>query len=81
LKNNLKFNISSEYWSSFFPERNVIALAVHPPLVHPTHYTGEPSHVSDTEESKVIDVEKLMLQSTTSDIQLQYKEYPSRMEL
>ena len=45
----------NEYWSSFFPTRDLIAYAIQPSLIFPTHYTGEPSHVSDTEHTKVID--------------------------
>lgn len=51
--------ILSEYWSSFFPERNVKALAIYSNIVNPSHYTGEPSHVSDTEVSQILEnVEK-----------------------
>lgn len=48
----------NEYWSSFFPNRNVKAFAIHPPIIFPTHYTGEPSHVSDTEHTQLLDTVK-----------------------
>jgi hypothetical protein len=48
------YKLISEYWASFFPKRNLKAYAIHPPIVNPTHYTGEPSHVSDTEHTKII---------------------------
>jgi hypothetical protein len=56
--NSICFIHKSAYWASFFPERSLHALAVHPPLVHPTHYTGDPSHVSDTEQSQVLNLEE-----------------------
>lgn len=48
----------NEYWSSFFHKRDIIAYAVHPPIIFPTHYTGEPSHISDTENTKLLDTAK-----------------------
>ncbi|XP_046977136.1 glycosyltransferase 25 family member isoform X2 [Vanessa cardui] len=41
-------------WKSYFPNRNLIALSAQPLLVQPTHYTGMPGYVSDTELSSVI---------------------------
>ena len=31
------------------------ALSVHPLLVTPTHYTGEPGYISDTEDAGIIE--------------------------
>ena len=44
----------SVYWSSFFPVRDVKALAIYPAVVNPTHYLGEPSYISDTEFTPVL---------------------------
>ena len=38
-------------WKSHFKRRNLIALSTRPLLLFPTHYTGEPGYVSDTEDS------------------------------
>lgn len=48
----------NEDWSSFFPKRDIIAYAIHPPIIFPTHYTGEPSHISDTENTQILDTAK-----------------------
>jgi hypothetical protein len=55
-KVEFKFSIKnySEYWSSFYNERNLIALAVQPNLISPTHYFGEPNYVSDTEQTNLL---------------------------
>lgn len=58
---------SSKYWSSFYPERNLEALAVQPSLISPTHYTGDPSHVSDTEESAIL--EDIQLEASIDPLQ------------
>ena len=34
--------------------RDLAALSVHPLLVTPTHYTGEPGYISDTEDTGII---------------------------
>ncbi|KAF4522607.1 hypothetical protein B566_EDAN003588 [Ephemera danica] len=41
-------------WKAFYPRRDLKALSVAPLLVFPTHYTGEPGYVSDTEDSNII---------------------------
>lgn len=30
-------------------------LAIYPAIVEPSHYTGEPNHVSDTEETQILE--------------------------
>lgn len=42
-------------WVAHYPVRNLKAFSAHPLLIYPTHYTGEPLYVSDTEDSVVID--------------------------
>lgn len=41
-------------WAAQFPTRNLIILSTNPLLVYPTHYTGEDGHISDTEDSKLV---------------------------
>ncbi|XP_011877481.1 PREDICTED: glycosyltransferase 25 family member isoform X1 [Vollenhovia emeryi] len=41
-------------WAAQFPTRDLIILSTNPLLVYPTHYTGEDGHISDTEESKLV---------------------------
>jgi hypothetical protein len=86
----IKIFSSSEYWNSFYPQRNVIAYAVHPPIISPTHYTGEPSHVSDTENTQVIDNSKFELDmmdnqnvydENGSDIDDAHKSFAPHIEL
>ena len=36
--------------------RDLAALSVHPLLVTPTHYTGEPGYISDTEDAGIINI-------------------------
>ncbi len=38
-------------WSALFPVRNLKAIAISPMIVNPTHYTGQPGYVSDTEST------------------------------
>lgn len=42
-------------WKLQFEPRNLLALSADPFLVYPTHYTGEPNYISDTEDSVAID--------------------------
>ena len=42
------------HWASFYKEKDLHVYAIQPSLVSPTHYTGEPNHVSDTEQTKVL---------------------------
>lgn len=49
------FSFVREKWKVQFAPRNLIALSAEPYLVYPTHYTGEPNYISDTEDSVVIE--------------------------
>ncbi|XP_040260742.1 inactive glycosyltransferase 25 family member 3 [Bufo bufo] len=42
-------------YKSHFPVRDLKVFSVHPLLVYPTHYTGEPNWLSDTETSTLWD--------------------------
>ncbi|KAM9762402.1 procollagen galactosyltransferase 2 [Menidia menidia] len=44
-------------YMSHFPRRDLRAFSVEPLLIYPTHYTGEPGYVSDTETSTIWDDE------------------------
>ena len=48
------FGIFRKEWISNFSPRNLITLSAEPLLVEPTHYTGEPNYISDTENSFVV---------------------------
>lgn len=52
----LFFPFSTEYMSHFEP-RDLRAFSVEPLLIYPTHYTGEPGYISDTETSTIWDDE------------------------
>lgn len=41
-------------WAAQFPTRDLIVLSTNPLLVYPTHYTGEDGHISDTEDSVLV---------------------------
>lgn len=41
-------------WKEGFDNRNLNAYSVSPLFVYPTHYTGEPGYISDTEDSVII---------------------------
>ena len=45
----------------YFSPRNLVGISAEPLLVYPTHYTGEPNYVSDTEDSNIIPLEELPL--------------------
>ncbi|XP_075041197.1 inactive glycosyltransferase 25 family member 3 [Mixophyes fleayi] len=45
----------NEEYKGHFVNRNLRVFSVHPLLVYPTHYTGEPSWLSDTETSTLWD--------------------------
>ncbi|TKS74494.1 Procollagen galactosyltransferase 2 [Collichthys lucidus] len=47
---------NTEYMSHFEP-RDLKAFSVEPLLIYPTHYTGEPGYISDTETSTIWDDE------------------------
>ena len=42
-------------WKAAFGPRDLLALSVDPFLVYPTHFTGEPNYISDTEDSVIVD--------------------------
>ncbi|KAL2090041.1 hypothetical protein ACEWY4_014729 [Coilia grayii] len=44
-------------YMSYFEQRDLRAFSVDPLLLYPTHYTGEPGYVSDTETSTIWDDE------------------------
>ena len=44
-----------ENWKVQFFPRDLVALSAQPVLVEPTHYTGQPGYVTDTEDSPIID--------------------------
>ncbi|XP_063056303.1 procollagen galactosyltransferase 2 [Engraulis encrasicolus] len=46
-------------YMSYFEKRDLRAFSVEPLLLYPTHYTGEPGYVSDTETSTIWDDEKV----------------------
>lgn len=46
-------------WLESFEPRDLIALSAEPLLVEPTHYTGEMGYITDTENSRIIDDNKL----------------------
>lgn len=48
----------NDYWSSFYSKRDLIAYAIQPSIVMPTHYFGEPGYISDTEQTPVLDKSK-----------------------
>ncbi|XP_012220536.2 glycosyltransferase 25 family member isoform X2 [Linepithema humile] len=43
-----------QQWVAQFPTRDLIMLSADPLLIYPTHYTGEDGHISDTEDSKLV---------------------------
>ncbi|PIK62023.1 putative procollagen galactosyltransferase 1 isoform X2 [Apostichopus japonicus] len=42
-----------EEWSKYFEPRDLVTYSVNPLFVFPTHYTGEPNYISDTETSGI----------------------------
>ena len=57
----------NEYWTSFFPERDLSAFAVQPSLIEPTHFTGEPSYVSDTEYTPILNIANFQFNTPNQD--------------
>ncbi|XP_067370636.1 procollagen galactosyltransferase 2 isoform X2 [Channa argus] len=49
---------NTQYMSHFEP-RDLKAFSVEPLLIYPTHYTGEPGYISDTETSTIWDDEEV----------------------
>ena len=47
--------VCRENWKLQFFPRDLVALSAQPVLVEPTHYTGQPGYVTDTEDSPSID--------------------------
>ena len=41
-----------EEWKSHYVNRDLVAFAVHPQFVHPTHYVGDEGYLSDTEDTE-----------------------------
>ncbi|XP_072294846.1 procollagen galactosyltransferase 2 [Eucyclogobius newberryi] len=46
-------------YMSYFEPRDLKAFSVEPLLIYPTHYTGEPGYISDTETSTIWDDESV----------------------
>lgn len=42
-------------WKEQFNPRDLTSFSAYPLLVEPTHYTGEPGYITDTEDSPVVD--------------------------
>jgi collagen beta-1,O-galactosyltransferase len=42
-----------------FSPRDLVVLSANPLLIEPTHYTGQPGYVTDTEDSPTIDDESV----------------------
>lgn len=57
-------------WKSNFTPRNLITMSAEPLLVEPTHYTGEPNYISDTENSFVVKPEESMQEGKSSKEEL-----------
>ncbi|KAL7025625.1 hypothetical protein ACKWTF_013567 [Chironomus riparius] len=49
----------NDTWKFNYENRNVVAWSVQPLILYPTHYTGEEGYISDTEDSKQIEVDLL----------------------
>ena len=39
-------------WKAYYHKRDLLAFAVHPQFVFPTHYVGDEGHFSDTEDTE-----------------------------
>lgn len=48
------FFLHRQDWKAHYPKRDLIILSANPLLIHPTHYTGEEGHISDTENSLIV---------------------------
>lgn len=44
-------------YTRFYPDRNLVALSIEPPLVWPQYYIGDQVYTSDTELSEAVDVD------------------------
>ncbi|CRK88475.1 CLUMA_CG002249, isoform A [Clunio marinus] len=47
----------NDTWKMKYEKRNLVAWSVSPLLLYPTHYTGEDGYISDTEDSKQIQID------------------------
>lgn len=47
----------NDSWKYKYDNRNLVAWSVNPLILFPTHYTGEDGYISDTEDSKQIDID------------------------
>lgn len=56
MSHTIMFFCSSDYMEQF-ETRDLKAFSAEPLLVFPTHYTGEPGYISDTETSTIWDNE------------------------
>lgn len=52
-------NHPNDSWKLKYETRNLNAWSVNPLLVYPTHYTGEDGYISDTEDSKQIQIDSI----------------------
>lgn len=57
----------NETWRNVYETRNLIAWSVNPLLLFPIHYTGEDGYISDTEDSKQIQLELLKSEELLKD--------------
>jgi len=49
----------NDTWKFNYENRNLVAWSVNPLILYPTHYTGEEGYISDTEDSKQIELDAL----------------------
>ena len=49
----------NDTWKHKYETRNLDAWSVHPLLLFPTHYTGEDGYISDTEDSRQIQIDSI----------------------
>lgn len=49
----------NDSWKLKYETRNLNAWSSHPLLLYPTHYTGEDGYISDTEDSRQIEIESM----------------------
>ena len=55
-------------WKDAFSPRDLLSLSAEPLLVEPTHYTGEPGYITDTENSEVIDLQNLEVKGEKDEL-------------
>lgn len=49
----------NDSWKHRYETRNLVAWSVNPLLLYPTHYTGEDGYISDTEDSRQIQIDSI----------------------